>query len=185
MENLRTRYTEQVIENALMTLLDEKPVEKITVRELCSIAGINRSTFYLHYQDVYDLIDRMYQSTIDEIIPDLIVLEPHTDSASRNLKIRNLLKAVYEKATWYRAVFEGKTGKDFLSDLYRRGIEELSSSGDRGLLADRKRVEYNLDFFIAGVVQVMRRWLRGDCSDPLEYIAELIEECFYANRVYL
>ena len=44
--DLRTRYTRQVIDDAFLHLLCQKPVERITVKEVCALAQINRSTFY-------------------------------------------------------------------------------------------------------------------------------------------
>ena len=48
----RVRYTVHMIQNIFLELLKEKPVAKITVKEICERAEINRSTFYKHYQDV-------------------------------------------------------------------------------------------------------------------------------------
>ena len=53
--DLRIEKTEKGIKNAFIELRSKKPLEKITVRELCEIARINKSTFYSHYKDIYDL----------------------------------------------------------------------------------------------------------------------------------
>lgn len=52
----RTRLTKMLIRKAFTELLREKPVQNITVKELCQTAGINRGTFYSHYTDIYDLL---------------------------------------------------------------------------------------------------------------------------------
>ena len=54
-EDHRTRLTKMMILNAMTGLLKEKPIQNITVKELCERAEINRGTFYLHYHDIYDL----------------------------------------------------------------------------------------------------------------------------------
>ena len=54
--DLRTEKTERSILNAFIGLRAQKPLEKITVKELCQAAGINRGTFYAHYTDLYDLL---------------------------------------------------------------------------------------------------------------------------------
>ena len=51
----RTRVTRMLIRKAFTTLLCKKPIQSISVKELCELAGINRGTFYAHYSDVYDL----------------------------------------------------------------------------------------------------------------------------------
>ena len=58
--DLRIEKTERGIKNAFIELRSRKPLEKITVKELCESARINKSTFYAHYKDIYDLSDAMY-----------------------------------------------------------------------------------------------------------------------------
>ena len=54
------------IRQALLTLLKEKPLQNITVRELCQAAGINRGTFYTHYRDIYDLMEQIEEELTEE-----------------------------------------------------------------------------------------------------------------------
>ena len=61
----------EVIENALISLLKTKPLEKITVKEICEMAMINRSTFYKHYQDCYDLAERLKQRAMHDFMETL------------------------------------------------------------------------------------------------------------------
>ena len=57
----RYRRTEALILNGLTTLLQQKSIKEITVRELADLVDINRSTFYLHYTDIYDLLEKTEQ----------------------------------------------------------------------------------------------------------------------------
>lgn len=57
MSNLRTKLTRQMIEQALLALLKEKKIQKITVLELCERAQLNRATFYRHYGSPYDVLE--------------------------------------------------------------------------------------------------------------------------------
>lgn len=61
----RVRYTVHMIQNVFLELLKEKPVAKITVKEICEHAEINRSTFYKHYQDVYDLMEKLENEAVE------------------------------------------------------------------------------------------------------------------------
>ena len=62
--DLRIEKTEKAIKNAFMELRSKKPLEKISVRELCALACINKSTFYTHYEDIYQLSDALETETI-------------------------------------------------------------------------------------------------------------------------
>lgn len=57
--DIRIEKTERAIKNAFLELRSRKPLGKITVKELCSLAAINKSTFYSHYEDIYALSDKM------------------------------------------------------------------------------------------------------------------------------
>ena len=63
-ENRKTRYTKMVLQNSLFELMEKKPIEKITIKELCENADINRTTFYAHYSDQYDLLAKIENETI-------------------------------------------------------------------------------------------------------------------------
>ena len=63
----RVRYTRMIIEQCFFELLEEKPVSKITVTELCEKAQINRATFYKHYQDVPQLLEKLEEEFFDQI----------------------------------------------------------------------------------------------------------------------
>lgn len=69
--DLRVKKTERAIRNAFYELLLQKPIEKITIRELAELAEINKSTFYAHYPSIYELVDQLAMETIDEIIAHL------------------------------------------------------------------------------------------------------------------
>ena len=57
--DIRTEKTENAIKSAFLELRAKRPLEKITVKELCALARINKSTFYTHYQDIYALSEKL------------------------------------------------------------------------------------------------------------------------------
>ncbi len=61
----RVRYTRKVLKESLLKLLKEKPVNKISVKEVCELAELNRATFYAHYADCFDLLNSIEQELID------------------------------------------------------------------------------------------------------------------------
>ena len=66
--DLRQQRTKRSIVNAFLSLRSEKPLEKITVRELSERAEIHKATFYLHYHDVYELSEQLETEVIDRIL---------------------------------------------------------------------------------------------------------------------
>ena len=63
----RVRYTRMIIEKCFLELLQEKPAAKITVSELCTKAQINRATFYKHYQDIPQLLEKLEEDLFNQI----------------------------------------------------------------------------------------------------------------------
>lgn len=80
--DLRTKRTKQSIINAFIELRAQKPLEKITVKELSELAFINKATFYSHYHDIYDLSEQLEKKTIDMILTTL----PHPEELISNSK---------------------------------------------------------------------------------------------------
>lgn len=69
--DIRIEKTERAIKNAFLELRSRKPLGKITVKELCSLAAINKSTFYSHYEDIYALSDKMESETIVTVLKNI------------------------------------------------------------------------------------------------------------------
>lgn len=67
----RIEKTKRSIYNAFIELRAKKPLEKLTVKELCEKAQINKSTFYVYYHDVYDLSDKIENEIISKVVKNL------------------------------------------------------------------------------------------------------------------
>ena len=65
--NRSVRATRRRLCDALVSLLVQKPVRDITVRELTRLARVSRGTFYFHYRDIYELLDRLEQEQVDQL----------------------------------------------------------------------------------------------------------------------
>ena len=66
--DIRIEKTKTAIHNTFLELRSKKPLEKITIKELCEKAQINKSTFYSHYKDIYDLSDQLETEVVTSVI---------------------------------------------------------------------------------------------------------------------
>lgn len=100
--DLRIKKTKRAIRSAFYELIKEKPLEKITVREIAERAEINKTTFYAHYETVYDLVDQLEQEAVAEVISQLNTAQGLLSSP--RLRQGNIHPAE-QKPTLYRTFF--------------------------------------------------------------------------------
>ena len=83
--NRSVRATRRRLSDALVQLLVQKPVRQITVRELTRLAKVSRGTFYFHYRDIYELLDRLEQDQIDQLNLFMDALLPRLNGESEEM----------------------------------------------------------------------------------------------------
>lgn len=132
----RTEKTRRSIYNAFIGLRSKKPLERLTVKELCEEAEINKSTFYVHYRDVYDLSDKIESEIVRSIVQDL---ENSEDLFSNTRQFtQNLFMAYISQSALVNTVFSGsRTEKlpEKVADSLREMLYEIRPElrGDREL----------------------------------------------------
>lgn len=105
--DIRTEKTERAIKNAFLELRSKKPLEKITVRELCALACINKSTFYGHYEDIYGLSEFMEAETVAAIIK-TISARQEAPFREPGIFTRNLYLAFLSNDSLINILFSGR-----------------------------------------------------------------------------
>ena len=80
----RVRYTQHALKRALLTLLKEKSVNKITVKEVCELAELNRATFYSHYSDCFALLEAIENELLEAFAQSLTLIEAIYDMIGKN-----------------------------------------------------------------------------------------------------
>ena len=108
-DSARVRMTKQMLRQAFTQLLLEKPIQNITVRELCEKAQVNRGTFYIHYKDIYDLME----SIEEQMTRELGSVLSNLDVSPKNVKgLVEPYREVFEffKAK-FRYVYDSSRGK--------------------------------------------------------------------------
>ena len=120
--DLRKVKTEQAIKNAFTLLRSKKELEKITVKEICAEARINKSTFYSHYTDIYALSDTLEEEVVDSITKG--VLHPEYFEQNPAEFTRELFYAYFAQNSLIMILFSGKQ-RNHLAERIERSIKEL------------------------------------------------------------
>lgn len=172
--DVRTRYTRMVIKESFFALLREKPMEKITVRELCEKAEINRSTFYKHYLDCYDLLDKIEQEALERF--DVML----ADIAIKGLypTLTAVLRILQDNATLFEDFLRHSGDHDFTHRLVGRCFHylELNLSSDMSSGLNRNNQGMRFAYLVGGAGATIEFWLRGGCQASPEQVADLIVE---------
>jgi len=171
-DSRKTRYTERILNEALLELLRKEPSCKITVTELCRQADINRNTFYLHYRDVYDLLEHTEQDIYDIILKSLDCDEAFV-SCEEDLS--RLLRAAYENRDMVRILLSGNLRPDSverafsslngrLLEMWKSWFPELSE----------QQLQYAMAYASGGTSFAIKRWFdTGTKESPAELAAML------------
>ena len=174
------------MDEALISLLEIKDLEYITVKEICEKAGVNRSTFYLHYETIDDLVNEaigtMNQRFMSYFADTKGIAEEldHTDLSNLVLITRDYLEPylrfVSENKDLYRAAF--RNPNEMQANIKYRYIKQyiVEPILKRFGVPDAYW-KYYIAYYIDGTMAIIKEWLKADCRDSVEMIAAVIEEC--------
>ena len=134
--DIRIEKTDRAIEKAFMELRAKTPLEKIKIKDLCALACVNKSTFYAHYQDIYDLSDRLEKKLIADILNSVSAVELSTEQTET--LTRDLFRAFGQNQTAVNILFSGSR-QGIFANCIEKGLRERLSEQDPTFAADPKR----------------------------------------------
>lgn len=152
------------IEDAFLLLIQEKNLNEITVSLICSVAGLNRSTFYANYLDIYDLADQVLDRLAAEIKP-LYASVPYVHRDDLYLR---LLTHIFENQLLYKTCFKLNYNAGYPIGVYDEKLAEERFHN--------QHINYHTAFFRAGFNQIVQMWLESGCRETPEEIAEIIRQ---------
>ena len=166
----RVRYTQMRIKEAFLACLAEKPVSKLTVKEICDIAEINRATFYKHYADPFDLLDKLEENAL-EWLEKTIREDQFQQSA-----LLTILHYINDKSNPYGALASTNGDPGFAGRvsalLYREFCPQMAKN-----LPDHTEDEQNAAylFVVGGCSHLLAQWIKEGKRIPPEEIAKKSE----------
>ncbi len=173
----RTRLTKMLIRKALTSLLSQKPIQSISIKELCEQAGINRGTFYSHYTDIYDLLEKIEEEMMQDFQSALRPLLASTTDDLTPLKITTGIFECLKNNADLCIVTLGPYGdKRFaarLLDVGRQKCLECYSLQFQG--ASPKQIEYFYAFVSSGCIGLLEKWLNDGMTTSAAEIAQVAE----------
>lgn len=175
------------MDEAFLELLEKKDFSYITVKEICEKAGVNRSTFYLHYETIGDLLEESVQYIINRFEKSMPV---GTADFLKNLPDRPLnelflitpeyltpyLNFIKEHRRIFRTCVEQASVlkmDDAYLELNRNVLVPILNR----FRVSQSEQKYIMPFYINGLIAVINEWLKEDCNDSVEQIISVIQLC--------
>ena len=194
MNKNESRYFNTAIrmDEALITLLEKKDFEYITIKEICDTAGVNRSTFYLHYENTFDLLQETTRYILDKHFAYYSSDTKEITARFANAELKDLLFTTSEYLVPYLTFIKDNQRvfrvsiKNFnslsLNDVYGKMFEYIFNPIlERFNVPENKR-SYMIKFYLTGVYAIVTEWLDRNCSDDMETITEVIIDCVMGER---
>lgn len=169
-EDPRTTRTRELFKSAVFSLLGKDPIlSNLTVRKVASEAGLNRTTFYLHYQDIQDLLTQITDEILHELSDktcDLI----HAKDLSEKQKLTQLLDYLYIHRTYLLTLFKIDQFEEQLFLLLKQLIETRRKNTEENLPDDYVAV----DIKTASLVGIIMWWIKNGLHFSSNYITKQI-----------
>ena len=181
-EDSKYFYTAQLMDQALLALLEKKDLEFITVTEITKKAGVNRSTFYLHYENVYELLEETIENLNKEFInsfnknisikitskEDAFLLTdkyliPYLHFVKKNKRV---LKLINQKPQFFQTK---NTYQQMYDKIFYPAISQFENQNNARI--------YKLEFFTGGISAIIHKWMDLDCVTEIPELVQIIKNC--------
>lgn len=172
------------MDTALLELLDKNDFEYITVKQICLKAGVNRSTFYLHYKSTADLLEEAIENLFNELkdyYSNTEAIDVNSKSLDDLLLFRQKFSVPYlqfikDNKKAFRAALNNpalfKAEKMFgkmYEEVYRPTLDRY------GICEKEKR--YMIIYYLRGIHAVIEEWIKTECADDIDFVADVIVKC--------
>ena len=162
--NKRRRESQEKIGRAFVELLQTRELKEITVSDIIKHTGLNRSTFYANYADIFDLADR----TRETLEQDFSSLFADYDYFHKRTGAQKMFTHIKENQLFYLTYFKLCYDDQHLISIYdtRRAEQEHMDSN----------IKYHIEFFRNGLNAIIKLWLAGGCQESPEEMAEVLQQ---------
>lgn len=170
--NQRTRLSKILLKNALMDLLGEKgSVTKISVRELCERADLNRSTFYAHYSEPKELLEEVEAELLDATREHLQKIGAENDIGAHRYLLSFLIY-IKENDKPFRTLLIDAGDPEFRSKFMQQSIIQFVENLNISFPKDQEQYIYS--YILNGSTGVIIQWMRSDYSIDENALVDLL-----------
>lgn len=164
-ENRRITMTKALLKESLLELLSEKPLNKITIKEICENADINRTTFYTHYADQYALCAEIENDALSKTAEHLEKVNKNKDKFEF---MADYLYYIKENGRLLRVLLNSGCDNSFRVRFVELSVNTLAETDYHNDLSDTEK-DYMFRYIFFGALSVVEKWLQNDYDlSPME-----------------
>lgn len=175
-------YTATLMQQALLFLLEKKELEYISITEITKKAGVNRSTFYLHYDNIYELFEETVEQLNKEFVDTFLekgkmllntkqssffitaeYLKPYLLFVKKNKRV---LKLIHQKPQLFG-----------VEKAHEKMREKIFYPAIANFVDSRNEQIYRLEYYTRGVMAIINKWTELDCVTEIDELMEIIKSC--------
>lgn len=175
------------MDKAFLSLLETKSFAYITVKEICEKASVNRSTFYLHYETMEDLLSESVEYMNEQFLAYMKQAPDAFVSQIEQYPIDELYLITPEYLTPYLSYIKDHK-RLFSTAIKNTKVLRLDESYEKMFrivfepILERYQVpvrnrRYVMSFYIQGLMAIITQWVKADCEDSIEQIIEVMQDC--------
>ncbi len=175
-DDRRTKYTKSVIRQSLFDLMQDNPINKITVTDICKSADINRSTFYSYYEDVYDLLSQIQNELFENIMFTLnseTWFEDLLNLVDKNRDLCQVLIGPHGDSTFMRQLVY--LGYDSSMELWKKNYPD----------APQVLLDYLYAYMSSGTIGILENWVFSDYALPIDEVGKMLMGISRYGLLYL
>ena len=173
-DDRRVAYTKNALRSALIALLEDRRIGKVSVTDLCQKADINRTTFYAHYSNPGELLECMEREMLADILKFVERYEFADDAPSAHIKMARMFEYIRSNAALCRTLL-GPNGNMSIHGVMSAIAEHPNIPRLRAEHShDKETLDCILLYTVSGSIGVVRRWIESGLKKPAEDMAEML-----------
>lgn len=180
------------MDKAFLQLLEKKDFEYISIKEICEKAGVNRSTFYLHYENTSDLLLESIRYMHEQFLSYFQSMDAGIITRLKSCPIEELMlvepKYLMPYLTYIKEnkkLFKTAISKSVsmnLEETYQRMFRHVFNPIMERFDFPVFERNYVIAFYINGIIAIIMEWVKNDCGDTIEQITDIIIKCVKSTK---
>jgi AcrR family transcriptional regulator len=174
-ENRKIRYTKMVIRDSLTELMKTKSILNVSIKDICELADISRSTFYSHYKDQYDLLRQIEEETISYFENMLNKYKDKPGKKETAQMVEEMLTYIANNGNSIQVLLSENGDLSFQKKLFEHFTNHnLVTKYFYNKLQDDETKRYYSVFLINGYIGLIQHWLKTEMSIPVQHLTMML-----------